>query len=273
MNKFVDDKGLKRYTDNMKLLLKKKVSKKMKSQVIIGRAIKPRACEIGGMENWYAFAGEPSINLPKGVVGVEKVYVKFTENINYSLLNKYTYKKNDNVIQLVSSSRYTCAKENSMYRVDKYEINETNQLSIWLTSKDNAKIQRGTVSWMEINQGKKYDLRKIMTPEIITYLIGNLKTNVIPEGVSRTVYARIVLKRFGLRYKNTKVRDLYPSGDKRLMKLKWGKLKFVFDNGKPGGPNRLKKMCGKYRIRLLNKINAYMPPITFFIKGNGDIVI
>ena len=30
MNKFVDDKGLKRYTDNMRLLLKKKVSKKIK---------------------------------------------------------------------------------------------------------------------------------------------------------------------------------------------------------------------------------------------------
>lgn len=259
----------------MKLLLKKKVSKKMKSQVIIGRAIKPKACEIGGMENWYAFAGEPSINLPKGVVGVEKVYIRSIRRIDYdyNLLDQITYIGNGTVIQLASIFGYASVAVNRMYRVDKYEINEANLLSIWLTYKENAEIQRGTVSWMEINQGKKYDLRKIMTPKIITDLIRGLKTNVVPEGVSRTVHENIVLERFGLRCKNSKVRDKYPSGDKRSKKLKWGKLKFVFDKEKPGGPNRLIKMCGKYRIRFINKINAYMPPITFFITGKGNIII
>lgn len=42
MNKFIDDKGLKRYTDNMKLLLKKKVSKKRPyGQIVIGKSITP----------------------------------------------------------------------------------------------------------------------------------------------------------------------------------------------------------------------------------------
>lgn len=128
---------------------------------------------------------------------------------------------------------------------------------------------------MEINQGKKYDLRKILTPKDIAEIILGLKIDVVPEGVSKTVYEGIVLERFGLRYKNSKVRVQYPSGAKQSKKLKWGRLKFVVDKNKPEGPNRLsKRMCGKYRIRLLNNIrNAYMPPITFFIKGNGDIVM
>lgn len=269
MNKFVDDKGLKRYTDNMKLLLKKKVSKKMKSQVIIGRAIKPRACKIGSMENWYAFAGNPSINLPKGVVNVEKVYVRPMRQIDYDydLLDIHNSSIVNSVLFLMT------AKVNCMYRVDKYEINEANLLSIWLTYKNNATIQRGTVSWMEINQGKKYDLRKITTPKVIADVIQSVKEDPIPEGISRTETKGIVLERFGLRSKNLNVRDQYPGGDKRKKKLKWGKLKFVFDINKPGGPKRLQRMCGKYRIRFLSKKNAYRPPITFFIKGNGDIII
>lgn len=268
MNKFVDDKGLKRYTDNMKLLLKKKVSKKMKSQVIIGRAIKPKACEIGGMENWYAFAGNPSINMPKGVVNVEKVYVRPMWQIDYDLLDIIHNNAIINSVMLLRTTNVNC-----MYRVDKYEINEANLLSIWLTYKDNAKIQRGTVSWMEINQGKKYDLRKITTPKVIADVIRSVKKGHVLEGISKTEAKGIVLKRFGLRYKNSNVRNKYPGGDKRLMKLKWGKLKFVFDTNKPGGPKRLQRMCGKYRIWFLNKKNAYRPPITFFIKGNGDIII
>ena len=43
MNKFIDDKGLKRYTNNMKLLLKKKVSKKRPyGQIVIGKSINPK---------------------------------------------------------------------------------------------------------------------------------------------------------------------------------------------------------------------------------------
>ena len=273
MNKLVDSESLGKFKDLMDEKLKNKVSKKSKSQVIIGRAIKPRACEIGGMENWYAFAGSPAILLPKGVVGVENVYVRYFEHINYALLDGTTYNLFYPIVQLVNSSMYPSANVNCMYRVDKYEINEANQLSIWLTFKINAKIQRGTVSWMEINQGKKYDLRKKMTPEVISNFIRSLKGSGIPDGVSRTAYMGIVLERFGLRYKNNNVRDKYPGGDKRTQKLKWGKLSFIVDKSKPAGSLRFRKMCGKYRIRLLNYINAYSQPITFFIKGDGDIII
>lgn len=61
MNKFVDDKGLKRYTDNMKLLLKKKVSKKKPyGQIVIGKSINPKSYDWGTI---YAFRGHPCITV------------------------------------------------------------------------------------------------------------------------------------------------------------------------------------------------------------------
>ena len=61
MNKFVDDKGLKRYTDNMKLLLKKKVSKKRPyGQIVIGKSINPKSYDWGTI---YAFRGRPCITI------------------------------------------------------------------------------------------------------------------------------------------------------------------------------------------------------------------
>lgn len=61
MNKFVDDKGLKRYTDNMKLLLKKKVSKKRPyGQIVIGKSINPTSYNWGTI---YAFRGRPCITV------------------------------------------------------------------------------------------------------------------------------------------------------------------------------------------------------------------
>lgn len=61
MNKFVDDKGLKRYTDNMKLLFKKKVSKKRPyGQIVIGKSINPKSYDWGTI---YAFRGHPCITV------------------------------------------------------------------------------------------------------------------------------------------------------------------------------------------------------------------
>lgn len=61
MNKFVDDKGLKRYTDNMKLLFKKIVSKKRPyGQIVIGKSINPKSYDWGTI---YAFRGHPCITI------------------------------------------------------------------------------------------------------------------------------------------------------------------------------------------------------------------
>lgn len=61
MTKFVDDKGLKRYTYNMKLLLKTKVSKKKPyGQIVIGKSINPKSYDWGTI---YAFRGNPCITI------------------------------------------------------------------------------------------------------------------------------------------------------------------------------------------------------------------
>lgn len=61
MNKFIDDKGLKRYTTNMRNLLKKKVSKKRPyGQIVIGKSIDPTSYNWGTI---YAFRGHPCITI------------------------------------------------------------------------------------------------------------------------------------------------------------------------------------------------------------------
>lgn len=39
--------------------MRMKAKKQKKQQIVIGRAIRPRACEIGGVENWYVFGRAP----------------------------------------------------------------------------------------------------------------------------------------------------------------------------------------------------------------------
>lgn len=41
--------------NGVKAPMRMKAKKQKKQQIVIGRAIRPRACEIGGVENWYVF--------------------------------------------------------------------------------------------------------------------------------------------------------------------------------------------------------------------------
>lgn len=196
MNKLVDSESLGKFKELMDEKLKNNVSKKKKSQVIIGRAIKPRACEIGGMENWYAFAGNSAVCLPQGISELDKVYVRDITVLEYSI--------EENLIQTGRVCNIH-GSINSMWRVDRYEINE-NKLSIWLTFKKNGHVSKGTSTWLEINNGRKYDTRKI-TPSIIAdYLDSMRKFRPNYGGASSTEYCGINLKRFGYGYRNSSVR-------------------------------------------------------------------
>lgn len=255
MNKLVDSESLGKFKELMDEQLKNKVSKKKKSQVIIGRAIKPRACEIGGMENWYAFAGYPAINSPKDISELDKVYVKNMDDKEYSLT--FVSSESLGFYNLVT-------KTNCMWRVDRYEINEK-KLQIWLTYKRINSVQKGTSTCLEINNGRKYDTRKI-TPSIIAdylNLIRSFSPNM--DGVSSTEFYDINLKRFELCYRNSSVRKL-PEVKIDKFKLKWRKLKFVRVEGGGRLVRRLRYMAGKYKIRFKNKRNAYSPPVTFFLR-------
>lgn len=151
-----------------------------------------------------------------------------------------------------------------MWRVDRYEINE-NKLSIWLTYKHNQPIQKGTSTWLEINNGRKYDIRKI-TPSIIADYLDSMR-NFSPnfDGVSSTESCGINLKRFGYYYRNSRVRNPLVSGISKV-KLKWRKLSFVRMADEHAPVRRLRYMAGKYKISFINRRRAYSPPVTFFLR-------
>ena len=87
MNKFVDDKGLKRYTDNMKLLLKKKVSKKRPyGQIVIGKSINPKSYDWGTI---YAFRGHPCITIWSNNE-VETFNIIIRDDTGKDVSNEYT---------------------------------------------------------------------------------------------------------------------------------------------------------------------------------------
>lgn len=256
MNKLVDSESLGKFKEIMDEKLNNKVSKKKKSQVIIGRAIKPRACEIGGMENWYAFAGLPTICLPKDISSLDKVYVAnlfFGKRYflkNHLSLNPLLYRIDDVI--------------NAMWRVDRYEINE-DKLSIWLSCKSNSRVQKGTSTWLEINNGRKYDTRKI-TPSIIAQSLNDIReftTDI--EGASSTEYYGINLKRFGYGYRNSSVRKL-TEYEINKVKLRWKKLYFLRSASEIKPVRRLRHMAGKYKISFINRRRAYSPPVTFFLR-------
>lgn len=86
MNKFVDDKGLKRYTDNMKLLLKKKVPKKRPyGQIVIGKSINPKSYDWGTI---YAFRGHPCITIWSNNE-VETFNIIIRDTTNKDVSNEY----------------------------------------------------------------------------------------------------------------------------------------------------------------------------------------
>lgn len=256
MNKLVDSESLGKFKELMDEKLKNKVSKKKKSQVIIGRAIKPRACEIGGMENWYAFAGNSAIYLPVGISELDKVYVRSIDDKSYYL--------ETNLISnmgLCNIHRHM----NCMWRVDRYEINE-DKLSIWLSYKPNRIVQKGTSTKFEIKNGRKYYMREI-TPNFIAYVLNNIrdfKPNI--DGVLSTEFYNINLKRFQLCYRNSSIRKLLKPVIRKV-KLKWRKLSFVSMADGEIPVKRLRYMAGKYKISFMkNRRSAYSPPVTFFLR-------
>ena len=257
MNKLVDSESLGKFKELMDEKLKNKVSKKKKSQVIIGKAIKPRACEIGGMENWYAFAGLPSICLPKDISSLDKVYAA---DISFG---KIYFLKNH--FELGFGLYRIVDAINAMWRVDRYEINE-DKLSIWLSYKLNSRVQKGTSTRFEIKNGRKYDMREI-TPNFIADVLNSIRDfKPTVDGVSSTESYNINLKRFQLCYRNSSIRKLLKPVIRKV-KLKWRKLSFVRMADEKLPVKRLRFMAGKYKISFINnKRRAYSPPVTFFLR-------
>lgn len=77
-----------RTEDGVKVPMRMKAKKQKKQQIVIGRAIRPRACQIGGVENWYVFGGIlPGGNRPLLLNIASMSSYKFTNpNLGYDMV-------------------------------------------------------------------------------------------------------------------------------------------------------------------------------------------
>lgn len=172
MNKFVDDKGLKRYTDNMKLLLKKKVSKKRPyGQIVIGKSINPKSYDWGTI---YAFRGHPCITVWSNNA-FETFNIIIRDTTNKDVSNEYqssgtallnTKAKYSHLIHLIGYPKISCG----FRMLNSYTNGDT---TIYLQEvkipQDNLTGTSKTYSW---NNGKRVTSKKgtfEMACEILRY--------------------------------------------------------------------------------------------------------
>ena len=160
MNKFVDDKGLKRYTDNMKLLFKKKVSKKRPyGQIVIGKSINPKSYDWGTI---YAFRGHPCITVWSNNK-VETFNIIIRDTTNKDVSNEYqssgtaflnTKAKYSHLIHLIGYPNIPCG-----FRMfNQYTNGDTTiHLQEVKIPQDNLTGTSKTYSW---NNGKRVTSKK-----------------------------------------------------------------------------------------------------------------
>lgn len=74
--------------NGVKVPMRMKAKKQKKQQIVIGRAIRPRACQIGGVENWYVFGGIlPGGNRPLLLNIASMLHYSFTNpNLGYDMV-------------------------------------------------------------------------------------------------------------------------------------------------------------------------------------------
>lgn len=139
------------------VLKQTKVKKKVQEQYVIGRVVRPRACDQGHMVNWYVFGtiddgGQFIATIPiqgkiirKNLVYVEKVYIKFewdSEN-SYSekALDEQSISPNGQFCICRVPINYADVEKFKGYgplvigiRVDKYEVDLDGRfLAVWLS--------------------------------------------------------------------------------------------------------------------------------------------
>lgn len=59
-----------------------KLTKQKKQQIVIGRAIRPQACKIGGVENWYVFGRAPWHNRLL-LLRIASMFPCYSDNLNF----------------------------------------------------------------------------------------------------------------------------------------------------------------------------------------------
>lgn len=138
--------------DGAKVPMRMKAPKVKKQQIVIGRAIRPKACEIGGVENWYVFGSAsyfsnllllniaPMSDNVFDDIGYDMVILKIKDQKNgdifvfkqevtmYDKLQLYvTFWANNSTVQtsnVVHWSNIFCNEQNfaNAFRVDSYDL-------------------------------------------------------------------------------------------------------------------------------------------------------
>lgn len=120
-----------------------------KQQVIIGKSIRPRACEIENVENWYSFISNPNIATGRDNT-LADVYVR-EEKGKYQKIDSEKIrdiKRQGHRYVIGGGDRYV------MFRVDGYTL-EGEAYTLWLTKKDAPKTLKGTSLLLEWVSGKR----------------------------------------------------------------------------------------------------------------------
>lgn len=133
------------------------VSKKKKQQIVIGRAIRPQACEIGGVENWYVY-GVPYVssycllcvapmdsrvflydkvilNIKLSGAGREVVFEKDVQDVDrLTRAFRFVYYSNNDADDLLAPDFYGNISFANAFRVDSYSL-ANRVLTLCLTHK------------------------------------------------------------------------------------------------------------------------------------------
>lgn len=67
--------------NGVKVPMRMKAKKQKKQQIVIGRAIRPQACKIGGVENWYVFGRAPWHNRLL-LLRIASMFPCYSDNLN-----------------------------------------------------------------------------------------------------------------------------------------------------------------------------------------------
>lgn len=171
MNKLVDSESLGKFKELMDEKLKNKVSKKKKEYIIIGKAIKPKACEIGNVENWYVFKDCMLVNLSDGFeINPDTGKILLECYINGILTSE------DNFVNLVYYFRFP-TEGTCKYKVSSYEYNkDTYTLKLYLIKEKVPDTIKGTSQTREYVNGNGIVNKECNIDSALIYLNNKIES-------------------------------------------------------------------------------------------------
>lgn len=249
MNKLVDSESLGKFKELMDEKLNNKVSKKKKSQIIIGKAIKPKACEIGNVENWYVFKDCMLVNLYDGFeMNPDTQRLELECYIN-GIRTNY-----DNFGGLVY--RFTFQREGIFkYKVSSYEYNkDTYTLKLYLIKEKVPDTIKGTSLTREYVNGNGIVNKECNIDQALIYL-NNRKESVNSDYYFKISYEPSLydIERKQIFVRSRNFRQNLKDGLRKHFKVRFGRIPCNLRTFH-SGLYRIRKRIGHKKTRCLMSI-------------------